>query len=206
MRVFLALVSCAAWLAVIDAASARPIATTTTATSAKNPATVWNAQAKVGDGTYKKIVFLGEKPDALLPPCRCVAGTWKRARRGETATHFIGTLDAPSFNHKRAGSAKKRLSIKVRKTRELMGMHRDYRPTLHGILRGSGQLVLREVTGGQWEVVGYAPEPVGTCSRATRAGTPIRSARPVPRLPAPSSTRRPMRSRSPSSSTITVRA
>jgi hypothetical protein len=125
---------------------------------AKHQATVWNAQAKVADGSYKKIIFIGEKPDALLPPCRCVAGIWKRG--SETATHFTGTLDGASFNHKRGG-AKKRIAIKVRKTRDLMGMHRDYRAALHGIMRGSGQLVVREVTGGQWEVVGYAPEAMG---------------------------------------------
>ena len=127
------------------------------AASGNHQVTVWKAQAKAADDTYKPIVFIGETPNALLPPCRCVAGTWKIGR--ETATHFTGTLDGPSFNHVRA--AKKRLSIKVRKTRELMGMHRDYRPALHAIMRGSGQLVLREVSGGEWEVVGYAPGPLG---------------------------------------------
>lgn len=129
-----------------------------TVASASHNATVWNAKAKVGD-RYKKIVFIGETPTAMLPACRCVAGIWKLARAGETATHFAGTLDAPSFNDGHV--AKKRFAVKVRKTRELMGVHRDYRAALHAILRKSGQLVLREVSGGEWEVVGYAPEPVG---------------------------------------------
>ncbi|NVB79120.1 MAG: hypothetical protein HOV81_12035 [Kofleriaceae bacterium] len=135
-------------------------ATLASATTTTRQVTVWKAQAKADDGSYKPIVFIGETPDDLLPPCRCVAGTWKiAAKNGETATHFIGTLDALSFNHARA--AKKRLSIKIRKTRDLMGVHRDYRPALLAIVRGSGQLVLREVKGGDWEVVGYAPSSVG---------------------------------------------
>jgi hypothetical protein len=149
------------WFAVVvgicSASAAGPVSKTTT-TARK--ATVWNAQAKIDDGSYKKIVFIGDAPKDMLPACRCVTGMWKLTRGGESATHFVGTLDAPSFNYAAAG-AKKRLSIKVRKTRELMGVHRDYRPTLHALLRRSGQLVLREVTGGEWEVVGYAPEPVG---------------------------------------------
>lgn len=129
------------------------------ARAAKHDATVWNAQAKAADGSNRKIVFLGETPNKMLPACRCVAGIWKRSR--ETATHFIGTLQSPSFNHKRPGAKPRSLSVKVRKTRDLMGMHRDYRASLHAIMRGSGQLVLREVAGRQWEVVGYALEPVG---------------------------------------------
>lgn len=124
--------------------------------SISSASTVWNAQAKVADGTFKKIVFLTEKPSTLLPACRCVAGIWKR--KSETATHFVGTLQAPSFNYARGRAPP---TFKVRKTRELIGMHRDYRGALHEILRGSGQLVLREVAGGEWEVAGYAPESLG---------------------------------------------
>lgn len=148
-------VVCATLLGLAGVASA----TRSSSRSATQQATVWNAKARLADGTHGQIIFIGETPDALLRSCRCVAGTWKIGRRGETATHFIGTLHAPSFNHRRRGSAK--LAVKIRKTRELMGMHRDYRAALHAIMRGSGQLVLREVAGGQWEVVGYAPAPVG---------------------------------------------
>jgi hypothetical protein len=42
-----------------------------------------------------------------------------------------------------------------------MGVHRDYRAALHGILRGSGPLVIREVVGGDWEVVGFAEGELG---------------------------------------------
>jgi len=119
-------------------------------------ATVWNARAKVADGSYKKLVLLDEKPQVVLPACRCVAGVWKAS--GETATHFTGALRDASFNHRRARPLG---AIQIRKTRPLMGVHRDYREALHAILRGSGQLVLREVEGGEWEVVGYAPEPLG---------------------------------------------
>jgi uncharacterized protein YkwD len=128
------------------------------ARAAKHAATVWNAQARLADGSHKKIVFLGQTtPDRMLPSSRCAAGTWKLAR--ETATHFVGTLASPTFNYTRPATP--RLSIKIRKTRELMGMHRDYRALLHGIMRGSGQLVVREVVGGQWEVVGFATESIG---------------------------------------------
>jgi hypothetical protein len=153
MRVHTVVVSLVWWVTLLGTSVPASAASTT------RSVTVWNAQAKVADGSHKKIVFLGETPDALLPPCRCVTGIWKLARRGESASHFTGTLDALSFNHPRA--AKKRMSIKIRKTRDLMGVHRDYRPALHAIMRGSGQVVLREVTRGEWEVVGYAPEPVG---------------------------------------------
>jgi hypothetical protein len=143
-------------VAICGTATAGP---TTKTTTTAHKATVWNAQAKSDDGSYKPIVFIGDAPKDMLPACRCVTGMWKLGRRGETATHFIGTLDAASFNY--STTAKKRLSIKLRKTRELMGVHRDYRPALHGLLRRSGQVVLREVTGGEYEVIGYATDPVG---------------------------------------------
>lgn len=153
-----------------------------TATTAHN-ATVWNAQAKSDGGGYKKIIFIGEAPKNMLPACRCVTGMWKLSKRGETATHFIGTLDAPSFNY--AAGAKKRLAVKVRKTRELMGVHRDYRATLHALLRRSGQLVLREVTGGDYEVIGYAPEPVGKlfANNPTWKADPEDPPKPAPATP-----------------------
>jgi hypothetical protein len=125
--------------------------------AAKHEATVWNTLARLSDGSQRKIVFLGETtPDTMLPLSRCAVGVWKLSK--ETATHFVGTLSTPTFNYPRAA---KSLSIKIRKTRELMGMHRDYRTALHAIVRGSGQLVVREVKGGQWEVVGFATESVG---------------------------------------------
>jgi hypothetical protein len=118
--------------------------------------TAWNIVIKAGDSRVKLTVFGGD-PNVMLPACRCAAGLFTLNK--ETATHFTGTLDKPSFNHKRA--ATKQLAVKVRKTRHLMGVHRDYRAALHAILRGSGQLFVREVTGGEWEVVGFAPEPLG---------------------------------------------
>ena len=136
------------------------VSATAGAATTKRQVTVWKSQARVADGNLKPFVLIGQAPDDLLPACRCATGAWKiAAKGGETATHFVGTLDAPTFNHARA--AKKKLSVKVRKTRDLMGVHRDYRAALLGIMRGSGQLVLREVAGGEWEVVGYAPEPIG---------------------------------------------
>jgi hypothetical protein len=119
--------------------------------------TAWNTIVKAGDATTKLTVF-GDDPRVMMPQCRCVAGIWKLAKNGETATHFKGTLKGISANHARKT---KTLTVKVRKTRYLMGAHRDYRPALHAILRGSGQLIVREVTGGEWELVGFAPEPVG---------------------------------------------
>jgi hypothetical protein len=120
--------------------------------------TAWNITVKSGDASTKLTVF-GDDPYAMLPVCRCVAGTWKLAKNGETATHFKGTLKNLSINHARAKA--KTLTVKLRKTRYLMGAHRDYRAALHAIVRGSGQLIVREVTGGEWEVVGYAPEALG---------------------------------------------
>jgi uncharacterized protein YkwD len=118
--------------------------------------TVWNVSVAATGGSETKLTTLDENPNKLLPACRCVAGLW--ALKSETATHFTGTLKALSFNHPRKA---KTLQVKVRKTRSLMGVARDYRETLLGIVRGKGQLILREVTGGQWEVVGFAPQPLG---------------------------------------------
>lgn len=136
MRVILAL-----WIAVFAGTSAHAEA-------------VWNV--KVGGTQLRSI---DGNPNDVFPSCRCVAGTWRIAKRGETATHFVGTVSALSFNHPR--KAAKAMRVKVRKTRALMGVHRDYRSALHEILRGSGQLVLREVAGGEWEVAGFAEAGVG---------------------------------------------
>ncbi|HEY5928143.1 MAG TPA: CAP domain-containing protein [Kofleriaceae bacterium] len=127
--------------------------------AATNSKTVWNVMVPVRDGVQTRMSFLGENPNKFLSTCRCVAGIWKLASKGETATHFSGTIKAPAFNHPRAKA--KTLQVKVRKTRALMGAAKDYRDTLHGIIRGSGQVVLREVSGGEWEVVGFAAEAVG---------------------------------------------
>jgi uncharacterized protein YkwD len=121
--------------------------------------TVWNVKVSTGDGGSTKLTTIDGNPNDVLPACRCVAGVWQIADKGETATHFAGTLAAPSFNHTR--KATKNFRVKVRKTRTLMGVHKDYRATLHGIMRGSGQLVLREVAGGEWEVTGFAADTVG---------------------------------------------
>jgi hypothetical protein len=135
----------------------RVVVLMTLAIGVANAGTVYKTQARVADGTSKKLVVLDDKPNRLLPACRCVVGTWKLG--SETSTHFVGTLQDASFNHARPSAHS--FDVKVRKTRELMGMHRDYRATLHGILRDTGQLVLREVSGGEWEVVGYASDPLG---------------------------------------------
>jgi len=119
--------------------------------------TAWNMKVRSVDGSETKLTVFGESHYKLLPTCRCVAGLWQLSE--ENATHFIGTLKAVSFNH--PAGAKKSLAVRVRKTRDLMGAHRDYRPALLGIMRGSGQLLLREVSGGEWEVVGFAAKPVG---------------------------------------------
>jgi len=118
--------------------------------------TVWNIAVAASGGTQTKLTTLDDNPNVLLPASRCVAGLW--TLKSETATHFVGTLKAPSFNFARKA---KTLQVKVRKTRSLMGVARDYRDALHGIMRGKGQLILREVEGGQWEVAGFAPEPLG---------------------------------------------
>ncbi|HEX5063711.1 MAG TPA: CAP domain-containing protein [Kofleriaceae bacterium] len=120
--------------------------------------TAWNMTIKTADGSTQMTVF-GDDPNKLLPSCRCVAGVWQPAKSGESATHFKGTLKALSINYPRGKS--KTLTVKVRKTRYLMGANRDYRPALLAILRGSGQVIVREVTGGEWEVVGFAPQPLG---------------------------------------------
>jgi hypothetical protein len=119
----------------------------------------WNVTVKDDGGDKTKLTVFGDDPNQMLPLCRCVAGTWKLAKNGESATHFKGTLDNLSINHTRKHG--KTLTVKVRKTRHLMGAHRDYRAALHAILRGSGQLIVREVKGGEWEVVGYSPAPLG---------------------------------------------
>ena len=119
--------------------------------------TVWNVKVKASDGDSARLTIIEGHPNTLLPACRCVAGIWRLA--GETETHFVGTVEELSFNHPR--KATKSIRAKVRKTRSLMGVHKDYRPALHGIMRGSGQLVLREVAGGEWEVAGFADNAVG---------------------------------------------
>ena len=120
--------------------------------------TVWNTEASTSDGR-KKLTTIAGNPNEVLAKCRCVAGIWRLAKNGESKTHFAGTLESLSFNY--AAKKSKKLTIKIRKTRVLMGVQRDYRGTLHAIVRGSGQLVLQEVTGGEYEVVGFGPEAFG---------------------------------------------
>lgn len=122
-------------------------------------ATVWTSKVTVNGGT-RTLVALGEKPADLFPACRCAVGQWKLSKGGETATHFSGKLGSPAFNYARAGKAVTSLTIKIRKTREIMGVHKDHRDVLHGILRGTGPLVVREMKGGDYEVVGFATEPI----------------------------------------------
>lgn len=123
--------------------------------------TAWRTPVAMGAGAPKqKIVLFGEHPDVAMPACRCAVGTWKLARNGETARAFAGTLQAPHFNHERTRKPV-RLTMQIRKTRDLMAVGAEYRKAVLAILRGSGTLVVREVEGGAWEVVGYAPAPVG---------------------------------------------
>ncbi len=125
----------------------------------KHQLTVWTTTIETASGAQKLLVF-GDNPNDMLPACRCVAGIWQLAKGGESATHFKGTLSQLSFNYPR-GKKSKALTAKVRKTRYLMGAARDHRPALHAIMRGSGQLLLREVTGGEYEVVGYSAVALG---------------------------------------------
>jgi uncharacterized protein YkwD len=126
--------------------------------------TVWNVKvkARARDGHTVQLTIMDGHPSSFLPTCRCVAGMWRLG--GETATHFVGTVEELSFNHTR--KTPKSIRAKVRKTRSLMGVHKNYRPTLHGIMRASGQLVLREVAGGEWEVAGFADDAVGDLFKA----------------------------------------
>jgi hypothetical protein len=143
--------------------------------------TVWNVKVPARDGGSTTLRTIAGDPNVFLAGCPCVAGVWRIASKGETATHFVGTIDAPSFNHPRKSS--KSLRAKVRKTRSLMGVHRDYRAKLHGILRGSGHVVLREVAGGEWEIAGFAEEPAADLFKARenwRAATKPRLPKPTP--------------------------
>lgn len=139
--------------------------------------TVWNVRVAARDGGATQLRTLDVNPDEALPRCRCVAGRW--VLKDETATHFIGTLGELSFNHAREG-AKATLRVKVRKTRAVMGVHRDYRDALLGALRRGGPLVLREVTGGEWEVAAFADAPVGDLFAKRWRSTAKRPARPLP--------------------------
>lgn len=124
-------------------------------------ATVWNTMAAVGGGQQQKVTTFGAvKPNAVLASCRCIAGVWKVDRGGESASHFTGNIQDVSYNHPRKTTPAK-LAAKVRKTRQLMSVFGDHRAALHAIMRGSGQLLLREVTGGEWEVIGYSTEALG---------------------------------------------
>ena len=146
--------------------------------------TVWNVQVSKRGGGSTQLRTIDGNPNVVLPSCRCLAGVWRIANKGgETATHFVGTLDALSFNHKRKAS--KTIRVKLRKTRALMGVHRDYRAMLHGIVRGSGQLVLREVAGGEWEVAGFAEAAVGDLFAAHASWRADPKQPPKPAKPAP---------------------
>src|SRR5687767_1571764 len=61
--------------------------------------TVWNVKVDASDGGSTQLRVIDGNPNTVLPLCRCVAGVWKMT--DETATHFVGTLDSLSFNHKR---------------------------------------------------------------------------------------------------------
>ena len=152
------------------------------ATLAAAAPTVWNVEVAGADGARTQLTFVDANPNAVLPTCRCVAGTWRLA--GETATHFAGTLEVRSANHARRG-ATDRLRVKIRKTRPVMFTQQAYRGSLHDILRGSGSLILREVRGGEWEVVAFARAPLGdlfATHRKWRAQGMPKPARPSPLL------------------------
>jgi Cysteine-rich secretory protein family len=122
-------------------------------------ATVWTSKLAV-NGKQQTLVAIGEKPSDLFPACRCVVGTWSLGKNGETATGFSGKLVDLAFNYKRTGKAATSLTLRIRKTRDVMGVHKDHRAALHGILRGTGHLILREMKGGDYEVAAYATGPI----------------------------------------------
>lgn len=146
--------------------------------------TVWNTTAAVRGGTAQNLTIFGGKPKDFLPTCRCIAGVWRIGRGGETTTHFAGTIQGTSYNHARKPAPAK-LAIKVRKTRQLMSVFGEHRAALHTIIRGSGQLVLREVTGGEWEVVGYSTEPLGDLFASNPQWKSDPKLPPKPAAPAP---------------------
>jgi hypothetical protein len=143
--------------------------------------TVWNVEVAALDGARARMTFLDGNPNTILRSCRCVAGRWRLA--GESATHFAGTLEVRSENHARRTG--KRIGAKVRKTRAVMYVQQAYRDALHDVLRGTGSVVLREVQGGEWEVVAFADAPIGdlfaTYRKWRAQGTP-KPARPSPLL------------------------
>jgi uncharacterized protein YkwD len=141
--------------------------------------TVWNVKVKARDGDPALLTIMDGHPSAFLPTCRCVAGVWRLG--GETSTHFVGTVEELSFNHSR--KATKSIKAKVRKTRSLMGVHKNYRPTLHGIMRASGQLVLREVAGGEWEVAGFADDVIGDLFKTHAGWRAKQTPKPSPATP-----------------------
>ena len=116
----------------------------------------WTAQVPVGGGVMKKVIIFGGNPQDVLHACLCVSGEWTLGK--ETKTHFTGTLAGTSFNHARGAKPK---TLKVRKTRKLGFITREHREKVLDVLRGNGSVVLKEVTGGEWELIGYAPEPLG---------------------------------------------
>lgn len=154
-----AIVTMLALLIAIGSARAQPAAKPAPASPPGNFLTPWNIQATTEGGT-KKITVFGGTPDDFLPSCRCVAGIWQLGRNGESATHFTGTLQGTSVNHPRAAVAAK-LKAKIRKTRHLMGAADEHRKKLQAIMASTGQLILREVKGGEWEVVGYSVDILG---------------------------------------------
>jgi cysteine-rich secretory family protein len=121
--------------------------------------TRWTTTVKT-DGKSTKLILWGTNPTSMMPACRCVAGIFKLGRDGESATHFTGTLSGATFNHPRAAKAGG-FAVKIRKTRHVMGLKDELRDELHAILRGSGQVILREVKGGEWEIVGYSVDALG---------------------------------------------
>jgi Cysteine-rich secretory protein family len=141
--------------------------------------TVWNVTVKRASGGSTELRSIDGNPNDMLPRCRCVTGVWRPA--SESATHFVGTLEDVTANHPR--KATKAIRAKIRKTRKLLGVHRDYRETLHGIVRGSGQLVLREVTGGEWEVVAFTDAIAGNIFATLWRADPDHP--PKPAKPAP---------------------
>lgn len=147
-------------------------------------ATAWTSMATVKGGSAKKLVTFGDKASVLLTACRCITGTWRVGRDGESKSYFTGTLEDISYNHARK-KAPAKLAAKVRKTRQLMSAFSAHRAALHGIMRSSGQLLLREVTGGEWEVIGYSTEALGDLFANNPRWRPDPKAPPKPARPTP---------------------
>ena len=114
---------------------------------------MWTSKLAV-NGKEQTLVALGEKPSVLFPACHCVVGTWKLGKNGETSAGFSGKLVDVAFNYKPTGKAPTSLTLMIRKTRDVMGVHKDYRAALHGILMTrDSEVLIHPIDVNLWESV-----------------------------------------------------